>query len=473
LLTTAEVARRLDVQPATVYAYVSRGLLTNVGGRRASRFAQDEVDRLVRRGREGRRPSGAIERIHTGITLLTEDGPAYRGRPVAELLDRPVEAVAHLLWTGSLGAGEPFGAPAELVDVAARAAAALPASARLVDRLRVAVAAASAVDPLRHDLDPAAVVRRAETILALAVDALARTASRPGDAAGGTAPPVDQPDAALAGGADLLDGAALPDGATLPDGTTLPDGAAIPDGATTDGATDAHGADPPGGGILSGAAGLPGGGSLAARLWPALAGRRATPEQERLLNTVLIVLADHDLAVSTLAARVAASARANPYAVVSAGLGALDGPQHGAASTLAHRFLAEALTDPVGALAERLRTGSPLPGFGHRVYRTRDPRTALVLDLLGDGPVRAALDAVAAPLAGRPDGFPNVDLALAAVVHAHDLRPDAGEAIFAVARTVGWIAHAVEEYAEPGLRFRAEGVYTGPVPDGRPNATLP
>ena len=118
LLTTAEVARRLDVQPATVYAYVSRGLLTNVGGRRASRFAQDEVDRLVRRGREGRRPSGAIERIHTGITLLTEDGPAYRGWPAAQLLDRPVEAVAYLLWTGSLGAGEPFGAPAELVDVA-------------------------------------------------------------------------------------------------------------------------------------------------------------------------------------------------------------------------------------------------------------------------------------------------------------------------------------------------------------------
>src|SRR5689334_23575307 len=261
LLTTAGVARRLDVQPATVYAYVSRGLLTNVGGRRASRLAQDEVDRLVRRGREGRRPSGAIERIHTGITLLTEDGPAYRGRPVAELLDRPVEAVAHLLWTGSLGAGEPFAAPVELVDVAVGAAAALPASARLVDRLRVAVAAAGAVDPLRHDLDPAAVVRRAETILALAVDALARTAPRPG------------------------------------------------------------------------------GGSLAARLWPALAGHRATPEQERLLNAVLIVLADHDLAVSTLAARVAASARANPYAVVSAGRGALDGPQHGAASTLAHRFL--------------------------------------------------------------------------------------------------------------------------------------
>ena len=187
---------------------------------------------------------------------------------------------------------------------------------------------------------------------------------------------------------------------------------------------------------------------------------------------MLIVLADHDLAVSSLAARVAASARANPYAVVSAGLGALDGPQHGAASTLAHRFLAEALTDPVAALAERLRTGSPIPGFGHRVYRNRDPRTALVLDRLADGPVRAAVEALAAPLAGRPGGFPNVDLALAAVVHAHGLRPDAGEAIFAVARTVGWIAHALEEYAEPGLRFRAEGVYTGPVPDGGQVATL-
>ena len=445
LLTTAEVARRLDVQPATVYAYVSRGLLINVGGRRASRFAQDEVERLVRRGRERRRPSGAIERINTGITLLTEDGPAYRGRPVGELLGSSAEAVAHLLWTGSLGPGEPFRASAGLVDVAAGAVGALPPSARLVDRLRVAVAAASAVDPLRHDLDPAAVVRRAETILALAVDALARTAPRPSAVAPNPASAAPRDDAGDA---------------------AAPSGAAIPSGAAPTADADPHDDAAPHDGV-----GRPGG-SLAARLWPALAGRRATPEQERLLDAVLILLADHDLAVSTLAARVAASARANPYAVVSAGLGALDGPQHGAASTLAHRFLAETLTDPVGALAERLRTGSPIPGFGHRVYRNRDPRTALVLDRLADGPVRAAVEAVAAPLAGRPGGFPNVDLALAAVVHAHGLRPDAGEAIFAVARTAGWIAHALEEYAEPGLRFRAEGVYTGPVPDGGRVATL-
>lgn len=86
-----------------------------------------------------------------------------------------------------------------------------------------------------------------------------------------------------------------------------------------------------------------------------------------------------------------------------------------------------------------------------------------MLDLLGDVPVRAAVDALTARLAGRPGGFPNVDLALAAVMHAHDLRPDAGEAIFAIARTVSWIAHALEEYAAPGLRFRATGVYVGPA----------
>ena len=412
LLTTAEVARRLDVQPATVYAYVSRGLLTNVGDRRGSRFAQDEVERLARRGREGRRPSGAIERIHTAITLITDDGPAYRGHPVAELAHTAsAESVAHLLWAGQLGPVEPFCAPAEVVEVATRAAAALPADARLTDRLRVAVAAASAADPLRHDLDPTAVLGRAETILATAVDALA---AGPGGCRQGHPAAVQSEQ----GGPAVLSQQGAP--------------AAVR-------------------------------GGLAERLWPALAGGPATPEQARLLNTLLIVLADHDLAVSTLAARVAASAGANPYAVVSAGLGALDGPRHGTASTLAHRFLAEALADPVAALAERLRAGSPIPGFGHRIYRTRDPRTALVLDLLGTAPARAAVDAVAARLAGRPGGFPNVDLALAAVMHAHDLRFDAGEAIFAVARAVGWIAHVLEEYAEPGLRFRAEGVYTGPV----------
>jgi citrate synthase len=78
--------------------------------------------------------------------------------------------------------------------------------------------------------------------------------------------------------------------------------------------------------------------------------------------------------------------------------------------------------------------------------------------------VREAVDAVVARLTGT---FPNVDLALAAVLHTHDLPADAGEALFAIARTAGWVAHALEEYAEPGLRFRVEGVYVGPRPERR------
>ena len=67
-------------------------------------------------------------------------------------------------------------------------------------------------------------------------------------------------------------------------------------------------------------------------------------------------------------------------------------------------------------------------------------------------------------LAERSGLFPTVDLALAALAHTHGMRADAAEAVFALARTVGWVAHALEELREPGLRFRALGVYTGPAP---------
>jgi citrate synthase len=393
LLTTAEVARRLNVKPETVYAYVSRGQLRSIrtGRRRGSLFDPDDVDRLAERSREGRNPSGAIERIRTELTLLERDELYYRGRSATELArNHSIETVAHLLWTGELARRAPFEASAELVDVAAAAIAALPAGVRSTDRIRVAVTAAGAADPLRYDLSPTAVVRRAESLLAVLVDAL------------GGAPPTSR--------------------------------------------------------------------ALAARLWPGLARlpRAAQPAEVALLDMVLVVLADHDLAVSTVAARIAASARAHPYAVVSAGLGALDGPYHGTASTLAYRFLVDALDDPVRALSDRLRGDGPIPGFGHRIYQRRDPRAELILAELRDhepaAPVLAAVDAVGAGLAGRPEAFPNVDLALAAVMHAFDLRPDAGEAVFAVARTVGWVAHALEEYRGPGLRFRAEGVYAGQRP---------
>ncbi|TCM37468.1 citrate synthase [Kribbella sp. VKM Ac-2568] len=197
-------------------------------------------------------------------------------------------------------------------------------------------------------------------------------------------------------------------------------------------------------------------GTFGGRLWPKLSTRSPEP---RVLEAAAILLADHGLAVSTVAARVAASARANLYSVVSAGLGALDGHYHGAATTLAYRFLDRALRDPVEVLSDQLRSGEPVPGFGHRIYQQRDPRAEALFELVAGEPVMETVRVITGQLAG----FPNSDLAVAAMMHAYGFRPDAGEALFALARIIGWTAHALEEYAEPGLRFRALGVYTGPA----------
>jgi citrate synthase len=217
-------------------------------------------------------------------------------------------------------------------------------------------------------------------------------------------------------------------------------------------------------GVLADA--LPGDGEatgtlIAQRLVNKLGGR---PVDIGLLNIALVLLADHDLAVSTVAARVAASARAHPYAVVSAGLGAVDGRYHGVQSTLAYRFLAEAMDNPLRAVAERQRAGG-IPGFGHRIYLAHDPRADVLLGLLRNHPDAADVMGTVDAVIVAADSFPNVDLALAALMHAYGMRPDAGETIFALARTAGWLAHAVEEYREPGLRFRPLGVYSGVRPE--------
>jgi citrate synthase len=107
-----------------------------------------------------------------------------------------------------------------------------------------------------------------------------------------------------------------------------------------------------------------------------------------------------------------------------------------------------------------------VPGFGHRVYRQADPRWALLVDRLRrtapDAPALVAVDEIVAAVRDRIAVFPNVDLALAVIAHALELDPGATELIFALARCGGWIAHALAEYAEPPLRLRPEGRYTGP-----------
>ena len=189
------------------------------------------------------------------------------------------------------------------------------------------------------------------------------------------------------------------------------------------------------------------------------------------MSAALVLLADHELAASTLAARAAASVRADPYAVVGTGLGAMSGALHGGASLGAETLMAAASGpgDVPRVVAELLRRGEKIPGFGHFVYRGGDPRAIVLLDLVRRAAPKsgqlAVADAVLAEVRQKSLPEPNIDFALATLARVAGMVRGAGEAIFAVARTAGWIAHALEAYAGPGpLRPRA--VYTG-----RPRST--
>lgn len=216
---------------------------------------------------------------------------------------------------------------------------------------------------------------------------------------------------------------------------------------------------------------LPGGseprrGTIAGRLWARLAPARPRPGLLGALNAALVLLADHELAVSTLAARVAASARADPYAVVLAGLGPLSGPLHGGAGRMARDVLdAAAIEGPGPALAHALEIYGAYPGFGHPLYPDGDPRARVLLDLVrgtaGGGRALAVADSVLSTAQRRVHVEPNIDFALAVLGSVASMPPDTSEAIFTVARAAGWLAHAIEEYHEAPLRFRPRAVYTG------------
>jgi citrate synthase len=209
--------------------------------------------------------------------------------------------------------------------------------------------------------------------------------------------------------------------------------------------------------------------SIAARLWSRLHHERPTTERLRALDGALILLADHELALSALAARVAASAHADPYLVVLAGLCAQGGPLHGGAGTAVERLLAsipDAQAVPA-VLGERMAAGDRLPGFGHAVYHGADPRASALLALVEHAqpdPARLAVLQAVLETTGRHDGpKPNIDLALGALTDCLGLLGGSAEAIFAIARSAGLIAHALEEYPHR-LRFRARAAYVGPTP---------
>jgi citrate synthase len=198
---------------------------------------------------------------------------------------------------------------------------------------------------------------------------------------------------------------------------------------------------------------------LAARLAPP-----GTAVPTAAVNAALILMADHELATSTMAVRVAASVRSDPYDALLAGLATLAGPLHGGASQQAYELLVVAERDGVPrALNDVLRERGRLPGFGHAVYKSGDARFDALLTLaepLLSQERRAVVHEVMALAAAHDVPLANCDLALAALSWGTGMPPDTGRTLFAVARLAGWAAHYMEELTEKPLRFRARAVYS-------------
>jgi citrate synthase len=454
-LTTAEAAARLGVKPATLYSYVSRGVLARLRTAAGSTFDPQEVARLARSARprsgvgppagaagdrggadtgaasgaaSGAAPGpGAGDRPNDGngpnaggedrrrgprrndardpifvteLTLIDGGRLFYRGLEAVDLSrSRTFEAVAEWLWTGRWPTGEVSWAAPPAAATAAKSVLRSVRSVSLpVEKFMVAVAAAALTDQLRHDLSPAAVPIVGRGLLATLVESLPTVAS----------------------------------------------------------VRSSRRRDP----------------SISGRLWPRLSRLEITPGRKAVLEAALVLSADHELAPSTLAARVAAAFRADPYAVVSTGLGPASGSwrsgSSGAPSEVEALLSESEGGDPEAAIGARLhRTGAVVHGFGMPLYPAGDPRGAELLSRLAEVEGRKSshelVDRVLS--IGESRGFPppNVDMGLGALAFCAEMIPGAGQAIATLGKVAGWLAHAMEEYAEP-TEFRTRAAYIGSAP---------
>ena len=191
----------------------------------------------------------------------------------------------------------------------------------------------------------------------------------------------------------------------------------------------------------------------------------------RLFDAALILCADHELPVSTFAVRCVASSGATPYAAVNAGLCALQGVKHGGQIELVEKLLRE-VEEPGDArevLGGRLRRGESVPGFGHPLYPDGDPRGSELMRLSEAARPESIAVQVSRATAGAAleilDDRPTLDLGLVTLARALGLPPGGALALFALGRTVGWIGHAIEQYASDDL-IRPRARYVGEPPQG-------
>ena len=204
-----------------------------------------------------------------------------------------------------------------------------------------------------------------------------------------------------------------------------------------------------------------------------LMGRKPDKVTSRILDAALVLHADHSMNAGTFAATVAASTLADLYSCVAAAIATLKGPLHGGANEQAVKALLE-IGSPDRAdeyVAKTLASGDRVSGFGHRVYKTWDPRSLILAEYAkklserkGDmalyGVAKAVEEAVVRRL-GDKGIYPNVDYYAGVVYQLLGLPPDLFPTTFAVARVSGWVAHVLE-YWEDNRIMRPLDWYVGP-----------
>jgi citrate synthase len=399
-LSALEASAELAISPATLYAYVSRGLIRSEpsSDTRSRRYRAEDVRRLKERRAPSPEPRGMrsfdadLPVMDSAIATITEDGPIYRGVNCVDLAEKDtLEHAATVLW--DVTAADPFASNnCPLVS----------------DEMRAVAAAA------RH----AAPIDRTIAVLALAASADPRAFTRAADGR------------AMVGGRILrLVVATMLNGTPSPDPLHLQIAKAwAPD--------NKHAAD--------------------------------------LIRRALVLLADHELNASTFTVRCAASTGLNLYDAIIAGLVALKGPKHGGAGVLAAQFVKTMIDRDVAPIVrERVALGERFAGFGHGVYTHGDPRAQALLEALTRAGASEKLTLeIPDRIAEATGEFVNIDYALAVLVHTLGVPAGNELVLFAMARTVGWIAHAIEQLQHGGL-IRPRARYIGPAPGRSPALNRP
>jgi citrate synthase len=392
-LSAGEAAAELSISPATLYAYVSRGLVRSEpaeDGSRARRYRADDVRSLKNRRApmvEGQGLKAAdLPVLDSAVSTITFEGPIYRGVKATTLSETATfEQAATLLWDSK--SSDPF------------AKSNMPVISPAMRKIMEATKDAPPID-------------RAVAVLSLATEADPRAYNSASEGRAATGARIVR----------LVAAAMLQ---TEPSSEPL------------------H--------------------KQIAQAWAP-----KHKHAEDLIRRALVLLADHELNASTFTLRCAISTGISLYDGVIAGLVALKGPKHGGVGPLASKLVDQLLAGDIASIVrEKVSLGERFPGFGHMVYRDGDPRAdALFKALLKAGIDKRLAMEIPQAVKEATGQFANCDYSLTVMRRSLGMPVGSETTLFALSRTAGWIAHAIEQLESKTL-IRPRARYTGPAPVSR------